>query len=150
MSDPRETLLGKMLSDHKPSYFYFIFFTAGGACLIFGGLFVYLNLGQVAVLYVSLGTAVALSLFLLSHFKRRLTIYEDGIRLKSLFGKKQLLWRDISKVHVTYNSYVPGDLDAILKITLRGNDGTTIGFDMNWLKRKELLRLLSPIISKKP
>ena len=90
-----------------------------------------------------------LVLFLVSHFKKCLTIYENGLYLQSLFGEKIVIWENLEKVTVTYNSYVAGDPDAILKVSMKQDDGTKVGFDMNWRKRKELIRLLSPIILKK-
>jgi len=79
------------------------------------------------------------------HQKQRLSVFENGMRYETMFGTKTLLWRNITKIHVTY-SYVY-DPNSVLKVSLKQKDGPKVAFDMNWKNRRELVKLLLPILS---
>lgn len=149
MSDVNVARLGNLISTHKPSFFYLFALVPLGLGLGVGGVFVYANGGGVAALCVAVAALLLMALLLAAHFKKSLSIYEKGLYLRSIVGDKVVIWQNLEKVNVTYNSYVAGDPDTILKVSMKQNDGSKVGFDMNWLRRKELIKHLAPIILNK-
>lgn len=147
MAEKYDSRLGGQISTHKPSLIYPAIVTIICLPLALGGAYVTKNGGGVAPLILALLSLLFMVSYLVQNRKKRLIIFEHGICLEKMTGAKTVLWRNITKVNITY-SYVQ-DPYAAIDISIRQREGPRLVLNTSWSNRKMLIDNLAFLFSNK-
>ncbi len=141
--EPADPALGRELSSHRHSYTERVILALICAPFAFAGLALApdspgLGHGLFA------GAVAVFVWFAWLQARETLAVHEHGILIAAGRRARGMLWREVAKISPRY-SYVEQP-DALTKVTLRAHDGRRLAFGMNWARRRELSRLLWPVL----
>lgn len=142
--DPR---LGTVLSAHRASLIYPILSLAICLPLSIGGFYVSANGGGNIPLILAAISLAFMTIYIGLNRKKKLTVCEHGICIESISGMRSILWRNITKVTITYscvqNPY------SVIDISIRQSGGPRIVVNTNWSNRRQLIENLRFLFTSK-